>query len=68
MHRWNNYATQCNPSGDPAQSIEAGLAMPVQRIADYPKLLIQVQERGAIRSGILADKLSSKLQCVFVKI
>lgn len=59
-HRWQQYAAQCNPSGDPAQSIEAGLAMPVQRIAEYPKLLSHIQERGAIRNGILAEKINSE--------
>ena len=59
--RWEKYAEQCNPSGDPSHSLEAGLAMPVQRIRDYPAMLMEIKLRGGVRAGVLAEKVGSKL-------
>ncbi|XP_063676247.1 uncharacterized protein LOC134812675 isoform X2 [Bolinopsis microptera] len=55
--RWEKYLEQCNPSGDPAHSLDAGLMMPIQRIADYPAMCREIQIRGHVRTGVLYEKI-----------
>ena len=58
--RWEKYLEQCNPSGDPAHSLDAGLMMPIQRIADYPAMCREIQIRGHVRTGVLYEKIGSE--------
>ena len=58
--RWEKYLEQCNPSGDPSHSLDAGLMMPIQRISDYPAMCREIQIRGHVRSGVLHEKIGSK--------
>lgn len=55
--RWEKYLEQCNPSGDPSHSLDAGLMMPIQRISDYPAMCREIQIRGHVRSGVLHEKI-----------
>lgn len=58
--RWEKYLEQCNPSGEISQSLEAGLSMPLQRINDYSAMIREIQFRGYVKTGVLAEKLGSK--------
>ena len=64
--RWEKYVEQCNPSGDPAHSLDAGLMMPIQRIADYPAMCREIQIRGHVRTGVLYEKIGSEYCCFYM--
>ena len=56
--RWVKHVEQCNPTRDPAHSLEAGMAMPLQRVADYAAVVTDIQVRGGVRRGtVLYEKL-----------
>ena len=55
--KYDKFLEHCNPNDDPTNSFDAGIAMPIQRLPDYPALIAEVKLRGGLRKGVLADKI-----------